>query len=293
MKVFFSFLLMISFGVNASCIIKSSAIILVIDNNIQDHEQIISETNCKQEVIDQFMAIATNASGTLNENKLNLYLKKVNTSVKLIPNAITIVQLEDLLRKRNIVSEDSILRDIKQLSNKKAVALKNISDLKISCNDCEKTGSRNINIIFHSPSGNEKNLWITLDLLKKRFALVAKKTLNPFTSNLSEEMFKKVEMPLNENIDLFQATNQLRFYKTNKSIAAGEVIKQSDLSPLTLVQSGRKVKVLINRKNVQLKTIAISRSSGSFGDLIEVFNPSTKKKVLAEVIDKNLVEVKL
>ncbi len=291
MRLFFAFLFSFHLMANEQCQIRTSKALLIIDNNSSSPNQSIQDTDCEESLIKEFHAIVSNASGVLTQEKLNLYLKK--SKIKLSPSKIEIRQFSELLEKNVIKNENMVVKNIKQLSNNKIIQLDSLDSVDIICNNCNESGAKNVQIVYDSNLKKQRKLWITFDLLRRRFALVARKTINTFSSKLSKEDFKKVEVPLNENINLFDDFENLRFYKTNKSIHAGQVLTQGDLSPIDLVRSGRKVKVLISQKSVTLKTIGVSKSSGKLGDLVEVFNPKSKKKFVAEIIDENTVQIKL
>ena len=70
-------------------------------------------------------------------------------------------------------------------------------------------------------------------------------------------------------------------------------MKSTDLSPITLVRLGQKIKVVLKGQNIALKSSAIARQQGKFGDYIEVYNQKTNRKINAQVIDFNTVMVEL
>lgn len=273
------------------CFIKTAPVLLVIDSKGALPQEAIIDSNCSERVQNQFVTLALNASGSLSEKRLNYYLQRSSGRVTLKPHLILIKQFADLIYT-NLNTSDMIAKNIKQLSNKKILRLSHDHEIKLSCDNCSKTGPQNIKISLQN-SKEKKELWVSLELLRKRFALRLKRTLNPFTGSLSIGLFEKVEVPLNEGVALFTDIKNLKFYRTNKTIKKGDVLKISDLSPINLVQAGRKVEVNIKRNKLLLRTIGVSKSMGKIDDLVEVYNPKTRKKYLARIIDENKVMIEL
>ena len=85
----------------------------------------------------------------------------------------------------------------------------------------------------------------------------------------------------------------LKFYKLNKPLRPGELLRQSDLNPINLVKAGSKTEVIIENELIKLKTYGISRNNGGVGEFVEVFHPQKNKKYQGKVIDLNKVLVEL
>ena len=117
--------------------------------------------------------------------------------------------------------------------------------------------------------------------------------MNPFKDKLSSQFFSKKTFYDDGRSHLFRDIENIRFYKTNKKLVKGEALKTTDLSPLSLIKPGQKIKVILKGKNISLKSSAYTRTLGKIGDFIEVFNTKTNKKVTAQVIDFNTVMVQL
>jgi flagella basal body P-ring formation protein FlgA len=107
-------------------------------------------------------------------------------------------------------------------------------------------------------------------------------------SSLKQELIEAIP-----HTDLFSNPEKLKFFKLNKPIRSGEILRQSDLSALSIVKAGMKTEVIIENTLVKLKTTGICRSNGALGDYVEVFHPQKNKKYLGKVIDINKVLVEL
>jgi flagella basal body P-ring formation protein FlgA len=85
----------------------------------------------------------------------------------------------------------------------------------------------------------------------------------------------------------------LAFYKTNKPLKAGEILKTADLNAINLVKAGLKTEVVLENQMIRIKTQGISRSNGTIGELVEVYHPQKNKKYQGRVVDINKVLVEL
>jgi flagella basal body P-ring formation protein FlgA len=290
LKLLFLLLTTVSYAKTEHCRIITYPQLVIIEPSIYDHRKIVKETTCPSETMERFTSLINNASGNLKSTSLNNYLRSSRIRVSLSPDNIKIVQLRDLMYDGIVNKEEFLIKDLKQLSNLKVI--KTDSPIKINCKRCDETGQKNIKVYYYD-NNKEKQVWVGAKLLRKRFALVAKNNLAPFTSNLNERLFEKRMITTEDTKDMFIDQKSLRFFKTNKMVRKGKPLLRRDLTPMTLVNSGRKVIVLIKKDNIKLKSMGISRSNGAFADFVEVTNPKTKKKFLAKVIDENKVELEL
>ena len=87
--------------------------------------------------------------------------------------------------------------------------------------------------------------------------------------------------------------DSLKFYKTNKPLRTGEILKLSDLNAINLVRAGLKTDVVLENQMVRIKTQGICRSNGTIGELVEVYHAQKNKKYLGRVVDINKVLVEL
>jgi flagella basal body P-ring formation protein FlgA len=62
---------------------------------------------------------------------------------------------------------------------------------------------------------------------------------------------------------------------------------------MTIVKPGQKVKVLLKGKSISLNSTALARQGGKIGQIIDVYNQKTNKKISGLVIDFNTVMVNL
>ena len=117
--------------------------------------------------------------------------------------------------------------------------------------------------------------------------------LASFSSLNDSDILKEEYIESIPHTDIITDMESLKFYKTNKPIKAGEILKASDLNAINLVRAGLKTDVVLENQMVRIKTQGISRSNGTIGELVEVYHPQKNKKYLGKVIDINKVLVEL
>ncbi len=115
----------------------------------------------------------------------------------------------------------------------------------------------------------------------------------PAFSQVHAENLIAAEAPPSAFAGYFTDTSKLRFYKTNKTLRAGEFLRESDLIPLPLVRAGDRVDLLFENGAVRIKAQALSRQNGGLGDRVEVWNQANGKKYNGTVTDQNKVVVEL
>ena len=125
----------------------------------------------------------------------------------------------------------------------------------------------------------------------KAFRLTS--ALPSFSSVNDTNILKEEYVETIPHTDLITDVEMLKFYKTNKPLKAGEILKKSDLNAVNLVRAGLKTDVVLENQMVRIKTSGISRGNGTIGELVEVYHPQKNKKYLGKVIDINKVLVEL
>ncbi|WP_457568517.1 flagellar basal body P-ring formation chaperone FlgA [Desulfurobacterium sp.] len=78
--------------------------------------------------------------------------------------------------------------------------------------------------------------------------------------------------------------------RAKRLIKAGSVIKPADLTPDFKVFKNAPVKVIYTSGNIKIEMIGQALQNGALGDIIEVKNISTGKKLLCRVIGSGVVE---
>jgi flagella basal body P-ring formation protein FlgA len=79
--------------------------------------------------------------------------------------------------------------------------------------------------------------------------------------------------------------------KTNRAIAADAILCSGQLDTLPILQSGDIVHIVAESSTMRISTQGMVKKNGAPGDRIQVMNLSSKKVVVAQVIDERTVRV--
>lgn len=281
------FLTSVSLHAYSACKIVSFPKVIKL-NKVLD-ESVIKQSDCSREIINTYIDFISGATGVLtSEHLTQIFKSEYDLDIELSPASIEIKSINEILTELIQIPKSLSLTEISSLYSKASLTLTPKDHLQVECKDCESAGEKNIKLLI-----NNSPIWFSIKILSKRQGLVINLEINPFNTNLTEDMFTFTSVFDDGRTHLFHDRENLKFYKANKRLIKGEFLKTTDLSPITLVKMGQKIKVILKGKNVALKSSAISRQSGKIGDFVEVYNQKTSKKISAQVIDFNTVMVEL
>jgi flagella basal body P-ring formation protein FlgA len=268
------------------CHVDSYKYVYIVSDNIAGTD-LYQMSSCSQKINNFITSVIQNTNGKLSGPHLNRLISRrfPNTKVLLTPGVINIRSFTNLVKNQLKIEKDMELSNLKQLSGKKVLLYNEMPVFSASCDKCDTTGDKNIKVTLTE----NRIMWFTAKLLRKRTAYSIIKTIGPFTDNIPLALLSKSNIPVKDEENLFTDIKKLKFYKTNKTLRRGSLLKKSDLAPKTLVKPGKKVTVLIKKGPIELKSIGVSLGAGKIDDFVEVKNPKTKKKYLGKIIDENKV----
>jgi flagella basal body P-ring formation protein FlgA len=257
-----------------SCEVELYPYSLVFDSN--DMQGIVKKTTCSKEKLQ----IITKSLKQLEGNIPTLYL---SSEIKVTPKSIKIDLAKSLMQ--SLVSEEQKFSEVK----KDNYYSENEITWSISCKSCNsKLGS--VLVKLESP---QKTFYLNPKLLSSKKVLVLKEHINSLTETLNHHSVEEKFVFTDRPESFFEDREALKFYKTTRKLNEGHQIRKTDLRPLNLVKRNKLVNVLIQGSNLELKTQAISKQSGKYGDFINLKNTKTKKIFTGKVIDYNQVRVDL
>jgi flagella basal body P-ring formation protein FlgA len=286
-KSFFTLFTILFFTTDYSmgCTITSFERIIKI-NKILD-QSIIKGSDCSDEINEEFISLVSNANGKLNHSFLTLYFKnQFKKTINLSPKAIDVIHINDFVGQNLSIPDNYIVSNTTSMFGKASLNLSKSKLIKVKCSQCSKPGERNIKLVI-----DKKVHWLTSHILVKRRAFVLNTEIRTLNTRLTPEFFKEIIVTDKGNHFLFSDIENISFYRFNRNLNVGDVLKKNALVPRVLVRAGQKVKLLINNERVKLKTSAIARKNGRIGDYIDVINPKSNKKTLAKVVDFNTAVV--
>lgn len=114
-----------------------------------------------------------------------------------------------------------------------------------------------------------------------------------FSSFDRASLIEEVQVPENAFSRYFTDPEKLKYYRTNKPLRAGEILREADIVPTTLVRAGDRVELLIDSATVRIRSHALSRQNGGIGDSVEVWNQQSGKKHYGTITGPGKVTVDL
>lgn len=173
------------------------------------------------------------------------------------------------------------------------IAIPKDSEFVLHCHPCQFNGEEVMRLHVRSFQGGETDYSFQAKFSRYVHAYKTRRNISAFTSDLKPEMFEKARVPAAAYGQYLTDLSKLSFYKTNKTLRVGDIVRISDLVPQTLVKAGDRVELIFENSHVRVKSQALSRQNGGVGDDIEVWNQANGKKYRGTIVDHNRVQVNL
>lgn len=251
-----------------------------------------SGADCSPELLRELDLIIESVDGKIASYQLEEMLKSKGFIFNARPNVVEVKHLRHLVREQLNLPTGINLKSSEAMNSQNFVALESGDDVQVQCQGCLFGSQQPLNLVITGFDGVERTMTVKADFKKqtRAYRLV---TFQAAFSELSKEALIEEFVESIPHTDLVTNLEHLRFYKTNKPLRSGEILRMSDLTALSLVKAGLKTEVIIENSHLKLKTHGISRNNGSLGELVEVYHPEKNKKYLGKVIDINRVLVDL
>lgn len=275
-----------------ACEVTVSPQLLVIGNG--DGPSPVKTTGCDQKVGTDLKEILANVEGKITAFQLQEMLgQKGHNPVSVKTQLLNVIQLPTLIRKQLIIPSGVQVRHTYTDSGPGMVGLALEDQVEVDCTSCIYGHAQPIKLNIRKFDGNNTTIMARADFQKmvRAFRVIA--PVGSFAEINSEEILKEEYVEPIPHTELVTNLDQIKFYKTNKPIKAGELLKLSDLNAVNLVKAGFKTEVVLENAMVRIKTQGISRRNGTLGDQVEVFHQQKNKKYLGKVIGHNKVLVEL
>ncbi|MBF0361829.1 MAG: flagellar basal body P-ring formation protein FlgA [Oligoflexia bacterium] len=277
------------------CTVLLPATIFFPDKVTDVDNQLIRESNCSKDIKQEIIKTIVSIKGKINEDSLNFLIKNKLVHVGLQPSTIQIYNLNDYLKDLFSLDENKIFNNSKILSTKNYIALDEDEYLEILSSKDEILREENkSNITIKMAIVNIKNrdsikIWITTSIQTKIKVLRSNKNIMGFTNNSLDSFFVEDIIYTSKPEGYFQNKEALKYYQLNRPLAEGTILKSSDIVPYALIKNGQSVNVSYQDGNLRLSIEALARSNGYFGEVIELNNPKSNKKLWGKVIGLNQV----
>lgn len=265
---------------------------LVIISETADLRSAIHHQNCPEETVTEITQILSSVEGKITAPQLVTMFRIKNQDVKIEPSVVQIQQFKQIVRDQLILPPGVQMKSSEAINAQNFIALAPGDRLEVQCVGCLYGTGQPLNVNLMGFDGNQRTLTVRADF-KKMVKAYRLTSFMPAFADVQKDVLKEEYVESIPHTDLITDLGILRFYKLNKPVKAGELLKMSDLNAINLVKAGLKTEVIIENDLVRIKTDGISRSNGTLGEFVEVFHPQKNKKYQGKVVDINKVLVEL
>lgn len=257
-------------------------------------KEIIQAKDCPDAVISEALQTIMTIDGRISSAQFsNILASKGHENVVIQPYMMQVQQFKNIIREQLPLPMGIHVKETRGLNISNIVAMAPGDKVDISCSGCLYGTSQPINAVISGFDGTKRTFVATADFKKmvKAYRLLA--PFAAFSEVNRPDLLKEEYVESIPHTDLITNLETLKFYKTNKPLKTGELLRSSDLNALNLVKAGLKTDVILENQVVRIKTQGICRSNGTLGELVEVFHPQKNKKYQGKVVDINKVLVEL
>lgn len=173
------------------------------------------------------------------------------------------------------------------------IGLPENGEYSLHCHPCQFSGEEVMRL--HLRNFGESSIDHTFQVKFTRFVngFKVKSNIPAYSANLQADLFEAVKVPASNFSQYLTDLSQIKYFKTNKTLRAGDILRTSDLVPQTLVKAGDRVELVFENTHIKVKSQALSRQNGGIGDSIEVWNQANGKKYIGIIKDHKSVVVEL
>jgi flagella basal body P-ring formation protein FlgA len=260
----------------------------------QNPQQTYLQSNCSPESTLEVHEAVMNMDGNVGAYQLNeIMTQRGFPGITFSPQMIKIQHLKNIIREQLLLPAGVHVKTTRSVNTNNVLALSAGDQLEVSCNTCLFGTYQPINLTVKGFDGNRRSLMASADFSKMVRAFRITQPLPSFSEITDKNVLKEEYVEAIPHTDLITDFDSLKYYKTNKPLRTGELLKRSDLNAVNLVKAGLKTEVIIESSQIRIKTDGISRNSGAIGEMVEVYHAQKNKKYLGKVIDVNRVLVEL
>lgn len=265
---------------------------LLILGESSNFQEVLQQTNCSSAAMDEVAVMLNSVEGKMTALQFSSILKLKNIQAQIYPTSFKVDHISHLVREQLVLPTGVQLKSSEVMNGLNYLSLMPGDRIEVECIGCLFGLRQPLNLKVISIDGNLKSMTVSADFKKMVKAFRAVGFLPAFSS-VSTDQFQEEFTESIPQTDLITNVDELKFYKLNKPLRGGELLKKSDLNAINLVRAGSKTDVIIENKMIKIQTSGISRSNGGFGEYVEVFNPQKNKKYQGRVVDINKILVEL
>ena len=297
MKSFFAFLFLSTMNLHASeCGIELySKVYRLSDDQALQARDLVKATTCSPEITNKLAGLISNSQGTVGADFLKSELKKdfQDVEINFTNKKLSLLNLNDTLKDQLLTNSNLYFTQARSLNGVSSLGLLEGEHLRPICDACTSFGEKNIKIdITNVVDNTNRTLWFASKIMAKVKVVKAKRSISFQQKSLSPEDFYLEDVMTMNPDNALTTLDNIRFYKSNKTILQNAVVSNMDLQAVNLINYGTPVSVSLVSNSISLQRTAMPMRSARFGEVIELKGPNNKN-ISGKVIDYNKVVIEL
>ncbi len=291
MKIFIALSLIMTSISTWGCSVALPGLMVILGEG--QTQNFFTQKDCSEAKITDLYQLLTKLDGRISSAQLSeMMSSRGHAGMQFTPYMIQVTQLKSIIREQLLLPAGMQVKATRSVNTGNILALSPGDQLSLSCEACLYGTQQPVNVDIKGFDGTYRSMVVTADFAKMVKAYRTTTYLNSF-SDVNQDSIKEEYVESIPHTDLVSDLSVLKFYKTNKPIRNGELLRLSDLNAVNLVKAGLKTDVILENQMVRIKTQGISRNNGTLGELVEVYHAQKNKKYQGKVIDVNKVLVEL
>ena len=255
---------------------------------------VIKKSDCPDNIRKHFNLFIKSSNGVMRAIDIErIFKERFHLGITITPSRIETHDLEEFTGKVLSLTGNRAINKVTLLSGT-AILARGDTRIEMSCSNCQSPGKKQIKVELSNDEKLIDTKWLTAVVSIKVKALVANRPLIFNNKPLSFEDVSLQDVYVVRPEGIFSEIGNIHFYKTNKNVPKGKVLRRSDLSPLRLVSAGEIVDVSYTNNNLFLRAKAKPLTSGRYGERIQLRRGKGYNNIITgKVVDRNKVVVEI
>ena len=297
MKSFFTVLLFTSFNLIASeCGIELySKVYRLTDNQILQARDLVKNTTCSPEIANKLSSLISSSQGAVGTDFLRKELQKdfPDLEINFVNKKLSLLSLANSMKDQLLPDSNLFFSQTRSLNGISSLGLSEGEHLRPICDSCTNFGEKNIKIdIINVVDNTNRTLWFATKVMAKVKVVKAKRSISFQQKSLDPQDFYIDEVMTMTPDNALTTLDNIRFYKSNKTILQNAVVSNMDIQSVNLINFGTLVNVSLVSSTISLQKIAMPIRSARFGEMVELKGPNNKN-IAGKVVDYNKVVIEL
>lgn len=256
---------------------------------------IIRDSSCSPDITNKISSLISNSEGTVGTDFLKAELQKdfPDITIGFTTKKMSLLDFNDSVRDQLLPGTNLYFTQARSLNGLSSLGLVEGEQMRAICDACQSFGEKNIKIdIANVVANTNRTLWFASKIMAKVKVVKAKRSLSFQQKSLQADDFYFEDVLTMTPDNALTTLENIRFYKSNKTILQNAIVSNLDLQPVNLINYGTPVSVILQHDSITLQKTAMPTRSARFGEIVELKGPNNKN-IAGKVVDYNKVVIEL